>query len=101
MISPTTCQVHYFVILEITSLFKSKTLYEWIEFAQKIDCCMAPVLEIGELAENPYFKEKELIFASSWGDYQVKMHSDIKHEFIGPPPRIGEHNDEIVSEPYS
>lgn len=80
---------------EITELFKSKTFYEWIEFAQRVDCCMAPVLEISELSENPYFKEKELVFASSWGDYQVKMHSDLKQSYIVPPPSKGEHNNEI------
>ena len=81
------------VFQEITALFKSKTFYEWIEFAQKVDCCMAPVLEIGELSTNPYFQEKELIFASSWGDYQVKMHSDLEQESIAPPPQKNEHKE--------
>ncbi|MFK9091081.1 CaiB/BaiF CoA transferase family protein [Bacillus salipaludis] len=85
------------VFKEVTALFKGKTFYEWIEFAEKVDCCMAPVLEVGELNENPYFKEKKLIFASSWGDYQVKMHSDVVHGTIAPPPKKGEHNDEILN----
>ncbi|MFJ5714269.1 CaiB/BaiF CoA transferase family protein [Neobacillus sp. NPDC093127] len=85
------------VYQEVTAIFKSKTFYEWIEFAQKVDCCMAPVLEIGELQDNPYFKEKELIFASPWGDYQVKMHSDIEHTLITPPPHKGQNNDELLN----
>ncbi|WP_312473365.1 CaiB/BaiF CoA-transferase family protein [Neobacillus sp.] len=85
------------VFQEISALFRRKTFYEWIEFAQKVDCCMAPVLEVGELQENPYFKEKELVFASSWGDYQVKMHSDLEQESIAPPPKKGEHKDEILN----
>lgn len=85
------------VFQEITALFKSKTFYEWIEFAQKVDCCMAPVLEIGELNFNPYFQEKKLIFASSWGDYQVKMHSDLKQESMAPPPQKDEHKEEILT----
>ncbi|MEH7503343.1 CaiB/BaiF CoA-transferase family protein [Neobacillus drentensis] len=85
------------VFQELTALFKSKTFYEWIEFSQKVDCCMAPVLEIGELTNNPYFKEKELIFATSWGDYQVKMHSDLELESISPPPQKNEHKDEILN----
>ena len=85
------------IFQEVTALFKGKTFYEWTEFSQKVDCCMAPVLEIGELSENPYFKEKELIFASSWGDYQVKMHSDLKQESITPPPNKGEQRDEILN----
>lgn len=97
-------QAHFFqtddnnpVYQELTTLFKSKSFYEWIDFAQKVDCCMAPVLEIGELSNNPYFKEKELIFASSWGDYQVKMHSDIKQESIAPPPQRDEHKEEVLA----
>jgi alpha-methylacyl-CoA racemase len=83
---------------EITNLFKSKSFYEWIEFSQKVDCCMAPVLEIGELFDNPYFQDKKLIFASSWGDYQVKMHSDLEQESISPPPQKNEHKEEILSD---
>jgi alpha-methylacyl-CoA racemase len=81
------------VFQELTALFKSITFYEWIAFSQKVDCCLAPVLEIGELNNNPYFREKELIFPSSWGDYQVKMHSDLEQESIAPPPKKNEHMD--------
>lgn len=85
------------VYREVKEIFKSKPFYEWIEFAQKVDCCMAPVLEIGELAANSYFKEKKLIFTSSWGDCQVKMHSDISQKQMAAPPRVGEHKDEILN----
>lgn len=85
------------VFQEVSALFKSKTFYEWIEFAQKVDCCMAPVLEVGELCAHPYFKEKELVFASSWGDCQVKMHSDVEQGTIAPPPKKGEHQEEILN----
>lgn len=86
------------VFLEVSSLFKSKSFYEWIDFARRVDCCMAPVLEIGELEDNSYFKEKELIFTSSWGDCQVKMHSDLSQEQMAPPPKKGEHKDEILND---
>lgn len=82
---------------EVSALFKSKTFDEWIEFAQKVDCCMAPVLEVGELCAHPYFKEKELVFASSWGDCQVKMHSDVDQGTVAPPPKKGEHQEEILN----
>lgn len=85
------------VFREVTALFKSKTFYEWMEFAQKVDCCMAPVLEIGELSDHPYFKEKDLLFASSWGDCQVRMHSDVEQGTIAPPPKKGEHKNEILN----
>lgn len=39
--------------MELRNLFKSKTLAEWSEFAEKVDCCLAPVLEATE-AMNRY-----------------------------------------------
>lgn len=86
------------VFQEVTQLFKSKDFYEWIRFSQNVDCCLTPVLEVGELSENHYFKEKELIFLSPWGDYQVKMHSDLHLSKMTPPPNIGEHTKAIVNE---
>lgn len=81
----------------VISLFKSKSFDEWIAFSQKVDCCMAPVLEIGELSTYPYFQEKELIFTSSWGDCQVKMHSDLKLKEITPPPQKGAHGSLLLN----
>ncbi|OQP00947.1 CoA transferase [Geobacillus sp. 44C] len=36
------------IFLEIVRLFQTKTLQEWIEFSQTVDCCLAPVLETDE-----------------------------------------------------
>lgn len=80
----------------LSELFKKKTFYEWIEFSQVVDCCMAPVLEVGELAENHYFTEKTLVFESPWGGYQVKMHSDLDKKHLKPPPLKGEHTADIL-----
>ncbi|MFL6555337.1 MAG: CaiB/BaiF CoA transferase family protein [Bacillus sp. (in: firmicutes)] len=98
------CQAHFSktdefnpVFQEITALFKNRTFSEWIDFTQKVDCCMAPVLEVGELEDHPFFQEKELIFTSSWGDCQVKMHSDLNKESMTPPPKLNEHKDEILN----
>ncbi|MGA9225111.1 MAG: CaiB/BaiF CoA-transferase family protein, partial [Mesobacillus sp.] len=51
------------VYREIVDLFKSKSLSEWTEFGMKVDCCLAPVLEAGELAKYPFFKEKDFVSA--------------------------------------
>jgi alpha-methylacyl-CoA racemase len=36
------------VYQEIVNLFRSKTMKEWLEFSQTVDCCLAPVLETDE-----------------------------------------------------
>ncbi|MCZ0754122.1 CaiB/BaiF CoA transferase family protein [Anoxybacillus sp. J5B_2022] len=36
------------VFQELTHWFRSKTLQQWIEFSERVDCCLAPVLETDE-----------------------------------------------------
>jgi alpha-methylacyl-CoA racemase len=80
--------------LELVDLFKSKSLSEWSEFGMKVDCCLAPVLEAGELAEYPYFKEKD--FVSVGG--QIKMHGDMNVPISVQPPIKGEQTEAILRE---
>jgi alpha-methylacyl-CoA racemase len=84
---------HNPVFTELVELFKSKQLSEWSEFGIEVDCCLAPVLEAGELAEFPYFKEKD--FVSFAG--QIKMHGDL-HISSAPPPEKGGQTEEILGE---
>ncbi|ANB59773.1 CaiB/BaiF CoA transferase family protein [Anoxybacteroides amylolyticum] len=48
------------LFLEIKQLFRTKTLQQWIAFAEQVDCCLAPVLETDEaktwFANNPHRK---------------------------------------------
>jgi crotonobetainyl-CoA:carnitine CoA-transferase CaiB-like acyl-CoA transferase len=78
--------------IEIISYFKSRSFEKWIEFSMKTDCCLAPVLEAGELASHPYFFEKGTVF----GEGQVRMHSGLKHVNAAPPPEKGEHTDTVL-----
>lgn len=43
---------------EVEALFQSKNRDEWIALLQGKDVCVAPVLEIEELAEHPYHQQK-------------------------------------------
>ena len=47
--------------LEIQELFLSRTFDEWTQFSFEIDCCMAPILETGEVWQHPYIKERNLV----------------------------------------
>jgi alpha-methylacyl-CoA racemase len=81
------------VYLEITEFFKSRTLKEWTEFGQLADCCLTPVLEAGELADFPLYNG---ILDSNRECPLVRMHGGIESS-IGGPPKLGEHNEELVS----
>ncbi|KON87690.1 alpha-methylacyl-CoA racemase [Sporosarcina globispora] len=80
------------VYLEITELFKSRTLKEWTQFGQKVDCCLTPVLEAGELKDFPLFKG---IFERNEKYPLVKMHGGIDSA-VARPPKLGEHNEEVL-----
>ncbi|MDZ5473014.1 CaiB/BaiF CoA-transferase family protein [Bacillus sp. 31A1R] len=80
---------------EVKSLFKSKTLSEWIDFSMKVDCCLAPVLETNELKEFPMFMSH--LFENGNGDRQVKMYSGFELPLSNLPPEKGEHSEEILT----
>lgn len=79
---------------ELVDLFKSKSLSEWTEFGMKVDCCIAPVLEAGELAKYPYFSEKDFVSAEG----KIKMHGDKFEVSPAPPPHKGEQTEAILRE---
>ena len=82
------------VYKEITALFQSRSLEEWSKFGIETDCCLAPVLETGELARHPYFVEKETVFA----DGQMRVHSALGLEAVPSPPDKGEHTESVLRE---
>lgn len=82
------------VYKEMIELFKSKNLEEWSEFGLETDCCLAPVLEAGELARHPYFLEKRTVLAG--GD--VRIHSGLESKQVPPSPNKGEHTEEVLKE---
>ncbi|NGQ93595.1 CoA transferase [Brevibacillus sp. SYP-B805] len=86
---------------EIRALFKSRTFAEWSEFSRKVDCCMAPVLDPGEMVNDPYVREKGLVSdieSREWGRLcQVATSAggfgaQRRQEEVTPPPALGQHN---------
>lgn len=85
------------VYLQLKDLFRSKDLAEWIEFGNKVDCCLAPVLEVDELYSYPLFQEKETIYKDRMGSLSVKMHGDQK-QMDDSSPVLGENTKGIVAD---
>jgi alpha-methylacyl-CoA racemase len=82
------------VYLELIELFKSKSLLEWADFGMKVDCCLTPVLEAGELAHYPYFRDKGFVMQGG----QIKMHGDMPSHDVAAPPKKGEQTEEILKD---
>ncbi|WP_027415734.1 CaiB/BaiF CoA transferase family protein [Aneurinibacillus terranovensis] len=88
------------VFQEIKELFRSRPLAEWDRLSLEVDCCLAPVLEVGELYGHPYIKERGLI-REQWGTRHVATRYTGDETLVSrstPPPGHGEHTDEVLSE---
>lgn len=87
------------VYQEIQALIRSRTLAEWTSFSLEVDCCMAPILEAGELHDHPHIRERHLI-EEQWGlryvatCYQSEG-SVLQH--ATPAPKLGEHTEEWLT----
>jgi crotonobetainyl-CoA:carnitine CoA-transferase CaiB-like acyl-CoA transferase len=71
-------------------LFAGRTFEEWTTFSQEVDCCMTPVLEVGELSSYPYFRENNSIFLDDTGIVNVAMHTGGSKK-LKNAPTVGEH----------
>lgn len=84
------------VFVEMKQLFASKTLAEWTDFAQAVDCCIAPVLETSELHTHPQFKDRGMIMEKQGIRYVSTKYSpvlNITDQTISP--KLGEHSEDI------
>jgi len=86
----------------LDGLFASKTREEWQKEMLAGDVPHAPVYDIGEALHDPQTLFRRMVVEVDqpyWGKYKtlgmpIKM-TQIKQERFAPPPRLGEHNEEI------
>lgn len=89
---------------EIAALVKSRTLQQWTELLNDVDACATPVLRLDEAMNHPQMEARGMVTQGVGPDGQsyrqfafpVKM-SDFRFEVRRPPPRLGEHNHEVLS----
>ena len=88
---------------ELVDIFKSKDQGYWIDFAERIDCCMAPVLTLRESMDNEQLQARGMFVTNKHptdGDvtqfaFPVKF-SDFEFSIDRPAPGHGEHTDEVL-----
>ncbi|KPB04253.1 alpha-methylacyl-CoA racemase [Bacillus sp. CHD6a] len=78
-------------------LFTSRTFEEWTIFSQRVDCCLTPVLEVGELSRYPYFIENKSVFQDKAGNVKVTMHGGSPNGYKHAPT-VGEHTVRLLDE---
>ena len=94
------CQYQPALKKKVAAIFASKTRAEWEEFSRAHDCCLEPVLAPEELRADPHLASRGMFYEidSPWGALpQLKLPIAGKVA-RRPPPKKGEHTDEILRE---
>lgn len=81
------------LVSDMKALFRTKTRDAWMELLFDADCCVTPVLELGELAENPHWKAHGLLVPDAPGGYPPASLGPAfaldKPARMDPPPELG------------
>jgi crotonobetainyl-CoA:carnitine CoA-transferase CaiB-like acyl-CoA transferase len=90
---------------EVAEVFRSRTRDEWLAFNDEHDCCIEPVLDVGEALESELVRAREMVTSieqPGLGEVRqlgvpVKM-SRTPGDPTRPAPAFGEHTDEVLRE---
>jgi crotonobetainyl-CoA:carnitine CoA-transferase CaiB-like acyl-CoA transferase len=90
---------------EVAEVFRARTREEWLAFNDEHDCCIEPVLDVGEALESELVRAREMVSAieqPGLGTVRqlgvpVKM-SRTPGDPTRPAPAFGEHTDEVLTE---
>ena len=89
---------------ELAEIFKTHSQAYWIDFAERIDCCLAPVLTLRESMDNEQLKARGMFVTDQHptdGEvtqfaFPIKF-SDFEFSIDRPAPLHGEHTDEVLA----
>lgn len=89
---------------QIASLFRQRTQAEWTAIFAEKDCCCEPVLNLGEVMEDPDMRSRQMVVEmihETWGAYRQM---GIAPKFSRTPgkirthaPELGEHTRSILA----
>ncbi|MBA2342526.1 MAG: CoA transferase [Thermoleophilaceae bacterium] len=89
---------------EVERIFLERTRDEWREFASEHDCCLEPVLDLGEALDSELVRAREMVVELDQpgaGEPVRQLGTPIKlsrtpAEAPRPGPALGEHTDEVL-----
>ncbi len=89
---------------EVERVFLERTRDEWSEFAERHDCCLEPVLDLGEALGSELVRAREMVVSLDQpGTDGVKLLgvpvklSRTPGAPAGPGPALGEHTREVLA----
>ena len=94
------------VIAELEALFSTRTRAEWMEALGGLDVCVGPVNDFAEAFEDPQVRHRDMVVETEiegvgpWRHVgnPVRLESSPGDVLRRPPPRLGEHTDEVLRE---
>jgi alpha-methylacyl-CoA racemase len=85
---------------EWARLFRTRTRDDWMRLLEHTDACVAPVLDWREAPDHPHLAARQ-VFVENAGVVQpapAPRFSATPAAIRRPPPRAGEHTDEVLGE---
>ncbi len=89
----------------LSALFASRDRDEWLALLADEDTCVGPVLTLGEALAQPQARARRLVRDADLGSEQVGQALAPVPRLAGaapppdrPPPRLGEHSEEVLAE---
>jgi crotonobetainyl-CoA:carnitine CoA-transferase CaiB-like acyl-CoA transferase len=94
------------VIAELGEVFSTKTRAEWMEHFGDRDVCVGPVYDFDETFADEHNRARGMVFdaevpgAGAWSHVgnPLKLASNELDAMRLPPPKMGEHTDEVLTE---
>ena len=94
------------VIAELENLFSTKTRAEWMSELDGLDVCVGPVNSFAEAFADPQIAARSMLVQApvpGVGDWShvgnpIKLDAGAKELVRLPPPKMGEHTDEVLRE---
>ncbi|MBT8340447.1 MAG: CoA transferase, partial [Desulfatitalea sp.] len=89
----------------LVAAIRTRTRAEWIELLSKADVAFGPVWRLEEVVNDPQLQHRNMFMHIKSADREytvvgnpIKMSATPCEDVRLPPPRLGEHNEEILSE---
>ena len=85
---------------ELAAVFASRSQHEWIEVFERVDCCVTPVLHIGEALDNEQLQARGMVVEADGLPQLAPPYKLSGYEFTveRAAPAPGQHSEEILRE---
>lgn len=90
-------------VAEIAAVIAGRTFAAWQELLRDLDACVSPVLRFAEALDDEHAVARGMVVTVDGGDARTRQFAnpirmtDYDFTVTAAPPRVGQHNEEILS----